>query len=308
MEILVTTRSCDEDSVSSLIRQGFTVSINRSGKTLNATQLKDLASNIGDVEAVIAGLELWDAAAMDFFPNLKVISRVGVGIDNVDTKAARDRSINVKTTENSVAPFVAEHTLALAFALLRRIPLLHSSVASKHWVSTQGESLMGKKIGVIGLGRIGRSVSALFSSIGCPVFSFDPHFGYSGMRAEHFPHVTFLNLEELLQTVDLLTLHTPLTDETRGMIGHHELLQLKRGSYLLNTARGGLVDEMALFRLLDDGHLAGAALDVFENEPYAGPLGSLENVVLTPHSSTNTKQARSKMFKEAIDNAQMEEK
>jgi len=245
--------------------------------------------------------DLMDASG----PQLKVISNYAVGFDNVDVKAATDRGIVVCNTPcEEVNEAVAEHTWALILSLSRRIVEADEAVrrgAYKGWEPDifVGTSLIGKTLGIVGLGRIGSMVARRARGYKMTVLynkrTPDP-------EIEKELEVIFASLGELLGKSDFVSLHVPLTDETRHMINHETLGKMKKGSYLINTARGSIVDEHALVEGLRSGHLAGAGLDVYDNEPNIDPeLIGMENVVLTPHIASATWEAREKMGQLAVD-------
>ena len=244
-----------------------------------------------------------DGEVMDAIgPSLKLISNYAVGFDNIDVKAASERGILVcNTPSDEVNEAVAEHTWALLLALTRRIVEANYATkngAYKGWEPDMflGSSLNNKTLGVIGLGRIGTMVSKKASGMGVNILytkrSPDP---------EADSNFKFVSMDELLSASDFVSLHVPLTDETRHMINHDTLSKMKVGSYLINTARGPIVDEHDLVDSLRSGHLAGAALDVFDNEPEINPeLIGMENVILTPHIASATHEARNKMGELAV--------
>jgi D-3-phosphoglycerate dehydrogenase len=231
---------------------------------------------------------------------LRAVSFTGAGVENfVDLDLATELGITVMNTPHYGDNAVAEHTLALLFALVRRIPKHHFNLVHGIWdQSEQGTELRGKTIGIIGFGGIGRRVAYLSSCLGMKVLCWtrkpDPGRG----------RVEFVSLEELLRQSDIISLHLALTPETRGIIGKKEIGLIKRGAYLINTARAELVDSEALIEALRTKHLAGAAFDVYEREPLPAdsPLLSLDNVVLTPHVGFNTPEATKRIIEIAVEN------
>jgi D-3-phosphoglycerate dehydrogenase len=224
--------------------------------------------------------------------SLRVVTRAGVGTDNIDVPAATERGIVVLNTPGPNAIAAAEHTLGLLLALLRRIPRADASLKAGRWERKAfvGHELYHKTLGVLGLGRIGREVATRARAFGMEVLAYDP---YVAPSVAESVGAHALPLDDLLARADVLTLHLPLQAETRGMIGARELARLKPGAYLVNCARGGLVDEAALAAALASGRLAGAALDVFEREPPTGsPLLGLDNVVATPHLAASSVEAQ----------------
>ncbi|MBS7247433.1 MAG: hydroxyacid dehydrogenase [Candidatus Jordarchaeales archaeon] len=224
---------------------------------------------------------------------LKLIARCGVGLDNVDLKAAEERGIRVINSPESSAISVAELTMGLILSLFRMIPLADRSMKEGKWLKKEleGTQLYGKTLGIIGFGRIGQAVAERALAFGARVIAYDVDKGKMAIAEKM--GVTFLSgpnsLEILLRNSDVVSLHIPLTEENKMIIGPRELELMKPGSYLINTSRGGLVDEKALYQALISGRIAGAALDVFEEEPPKNKdLISLPNVICTPHIGAST--------------------
>jgi D-3-phosphoglycerate dehydrogenase len=223
---------------------------------------------------------------------LQVIGRAGIGVDNVDVAAATERGVVVLNTPDANATSAAELTIAHMLALSRHLPQADRSVRAGEWQRTRymGDELSGKTIGIIGLGMIGRLVAQRAQGLRMQVCGYDPF-----VAPEVFKQigVESRDLDSLLASADYLSLHCVLSDKTRNLIGAPQLARMKPGACLINCARGGLVDEQALYESLKSGHLAGAALDVFVAEPpKASPLLELDNVVLTPHLGASTHQAQ----------------
>jgi D-3-phosphoglycerate dehydrogenase len=232
---------------------------------------------------------------------LRAIVRAGVGVDNIDVAAATRKGIVVMNTPGGNTISTAEHTLALLMALARHIPAADASVRQGKWERQRflGSQLAGKVLGIIGLGRIGREVARRAAGLDMKVLGYDPYL--SPERAAQLGVEAVAELEQLLPRCDFLTIHTPLTEETRDLLGAPQLALLKRGARLINCARGGIVNEAALVAALTSGHLAGAALDVFAQEPLPAdsPLLHLPNVVLTPHLGASTVEAQESVAREA---------
>ena len=223
---------------------------------------------------------------------LKVIGRAGVGIDNVDVDAATRRGIVVANAPESTVVSAAEHTIGLLVALARNIPQAHAALKQGRWERSSwgGVELDGKTLGIVGFGRIGQQVARRALGLGMRVVAYDPFVAEERFRelgVEHAPA-----LDDVLGAADFLTLHSPLTDETTGLIGSKAIAKMRDGARLVNAARGPLVDEDALAAAIRSGKLAGAALDVFASEPYAGPLLELDGVVVTPHLAASTAEAQ----------------
>ena len=225
-------------------------------------------------------------------PNLIIIGRAGIGIDNIDLDAASDNGIIVVNAPEGNILAAAEHTIAMTFAIARKIPQAHTSLNAGKWEKKNfiGLELNGKTAGIVGLGRVGQEVAKRFLSLGMDVVAFDPYI--SQERADQLG-ITLSDLSTCMIQADVLTIHTPLTSETKDLIGKEELKKLK-GGYLINCARGGIVNEPALAEAISNGVLAGAAIDVFSEEPVSpdNPLLGLQNVIVTPHLGASTEAAQ----------------
>ena len=232
--------------------------------------------------------ELMEAAT-----KLRVIGRAGVGVDNIDVPAATERGIVVMNAPDGNTITTAEHTIALLIALARRIPQANSSLKSGRWERKTfiGVELQGKTLGVVGLGRIGRTVAARARAFGMKIVAFDPFIAPEQARDLE---IELAPLNELFASADFITIHTPLTSDTRGVIGSEAFAQMKPGVRIINCARGGLVDEAALHDAIKSGIVAGAALDVFVQEPPPAdhPLLQLDEVIATPHLGASTTEAQ----------------
>jgi D-3-phosphoglycerate dehydrogenase len=233
------------------------------------------------------------ADLMDRVPALRVVGRAGVGVDNIDVPAATARGIVVMNAPDGNTITTAEHTIALLIALARRVPQANSSLKSGHWdrKSFVGVELQGKTLGVVGMGRIGRAVSTRARAFGMKILAFDPFLATEQARDLEIELAT---LADVFAGSDFLTVHTPLTAETRGIIGREAFARMKNGVRVINCARGGLVDEEALYDAIKSGIVAGAALDVFVQEPPAPdhPLLLLDEVIVTPHLGASTAEAQ----------------
>lgn len=260
---------------------------NTTGKPLSSRNLQALLPSI---DGYIAGLDEIDAVALSAADRLKVISRYGVGVDNVDLNAARAREIVVTNTPGANTVSVAELAIGLMLALIRRIPTAVESTRRGEWPRLSGVTLEGKTIGLLGFGAIGRQVAVRLAGFQCRVLAHDP-VADETFAAEHA--VTLVARDTLLAESDLVSLHLPLLPETRGLVDAAFLERLKPGAYLINTARGEIVDETALLAALRGGRLAGAALDAFSEEPPSAthPLLSLPQVLVTPHMGAHADSA-----------------
>lgn len=223
---------------------------------------------------------------------LRVIGRCGVGLDNIDVAAARERGVAVVSAAGASAVSVAELTLGLMISLARRIPEADASMRAGKWERSRfmGSELFGKTLGIIGLGNIGREVASRARAFGMSAIYFDP---YLPPGAAGAAPATAAPLQDLLETADIITIHIPLSDETRHMIGADAFGRMKAGAFLLNVSRGGIVDESALLAALRGGRLAGAALDVFESEPpERSDITSDPRVIVCPHIGASTREAQ----------------
>jgi D-3-phosphoglycerate dehydrogenase len=243
-----------------------------------------------------------DADILAATTQLKVIGRAGVGLDNVDIDAASLKGVVVMNTPGANTIATAEHTVAMLLALCRQIPRADASMRTSQWVRSQflGVQLYRKTLGIVGLGRVGAQIARRTRAFGMTVIAFDPYISDDVARELN---VTLVDLDELLACSDFITLHTALTPETRALIDTQAIARMKPGVYLVNCARGALVDEVALVDALRSGHVAGAALDVYSDEPPSpdSPLRALPNVVLTPHIAANTVEAQRDVGTQIVD-------
>jgi len=297
------TRKIPGENLKALTDLGHTVDVSPYDRPLEEEELVERVAGKDVLLTLLTDRidsDLMDAAG----PQLKIISNYAVGFDNIDIKAATDRGIVVTNTpSDEVNEAVAEHTWALILCLSRRI--VEADEATRRggyrgWEPDifMGKSLIGKTLGIVGLGRIGSMVAR--RAIG-----YNMTLLYNkrtpDVEAERKLGIQFVSLDELLAKSDYVTLHVPLTDETRGMMNTQSFSKMKQGSFLVNTARGPIVSEHDLVEALRSGHIAGAALDVFENEPDINPeLLGMQNVILTPHIASATWEARNKMGQQAI--------
>jgi len=237
---------------------------------------------------------------IDAAENLQLIVRGGVGIDNIDVKAAEDRSIIVKNTPGASTVAVAELTMALLLALVRKIPEADSSMKNVKWnkKALKGCELYQKTLGLIGSGRIGMAVAKRAQAFEMKVIAYDPYVDDSALIKMNIEPLHGLN--NLLERADIISLHLPRTKETTHLINRETIHRMKDGAILVNVARGGIVDEQALYEALKSGKLEGAAIDVWEKEPTGdSPLFELDNVVLTPHLGASTQEGQLRVGTEA---------
>ncbi len=256
----------------------------------------DLASEIGRYDALVVRSQTRvSAEVLDAAEQLKVIARAGIGLDNVDVEAATRKGVMVVNAPQSNIISAAEHTFALLLAQARHIPQADAALKHGSWdrASYEGVELAGKTLGVVGLGRVGSMVAQRAAAFGMRIIAHDPYVPRE--RAKEMGVELMPTLEALLVQADFVTIHLPRTPDTKGLIGERELSLMKEGARLVNTARGSIVDEEALAKALKDGRLAGAALDVFAEEPTTrSPLFEFDEVVVTPHLGASTVEAQDK--------------
>lgn len=254
---------------------------------LSADELRPL---MVDVDGAILGLDVCDETVIAAANRLRVISRYGIGVDNVDLDAASRRGIAVTNTPNTNHIAVAELTIGLVFALARDLPNTAASTRAGVWKRTTGWELTGKTLGLVGYGAIGREVARRAFGLGMRVLAYDPYWRGAWDQAEP------AELPALLAASKIVSLHCPLTPQTANLINRETLAQMQDGAVLINTARGGLVDEAALYEALRAGKLSGAAMDAFAHEPPQGsPLLELANFIATPHMGGTTIEAIERM-------------
>jgi D-3-phosphoglycerate dehydrogenase len=254
----------------------------------------DLVLALHDCQGLVVRSETKvTAELMAASPELRVIGRAGVGVDNIDVPAATARGIVVMNAPDGNTITTAEHTMALLIALARRVPQANSSLRAGRWERKNfiGVELQGKTLGIVGLGRIGRAVSSRARAFGMRIVAFDPFIAPDQARDLE---IEVAPLDEVFARADFLTVHTPLTAETRGIIGNEAFAKMKKGVRVINCARGGLIDEGALVEAIKSGVVAGAALDVFTQEPPPSdhPLLCLDEVIVTPHLGASTTEAQ----------------
>ena len=269
---------------------------NTTGKPLSSAQLQEM---LIDVDAMIAGLDEIDASALDAAPDLKIIARYGVGYNNVDLDKARERSIVVTNTPGANAAAVAELTIGLILNLLRPIIPAAQGVKNGEWPRFKGYSLEGKTVGLLGLGAIGKETAKRLVGFGCTLMAYDLY-PDEKFAAEFGLKMTLM--DDILAEADLISLHLPGTLETTNIVNEEFLAKMKPGSWLVNTARGDLIDENALIGALERGHLMGAALDVYSQEPPHdhSPLLSMDQVITTPHMGAHADSATNSMGRMAL--------
>ena len=297
--ILTTTSNFDVENnpvLQDLEARGFSVVVNPYKRRLTEDEATTLLTTHQPI-GMIAGVEPLTRAVLESAKGLRVISRCGTGMESVDRDAARDLGMAVRNTPEAPALAVAELTIGLILAASRRICRTDRALRDNHWEALTGSLLYGKTIGLIGYGHIGRRVAELARGFGTTAIVHDPH--VDEVDAE----VRMVPFETLLQEADIVSLHLPYSAGSHHLINRERLAMMKQGAILINAARGGLVDEVALAEALENGSLAGAGLDVYEEEPYGdGPLTEASNLVMTAHMGSYAREARRMMELEAAEN------
>ncbi|MGI9411949.1 MAG: hydroxyacid dehydrogenase [Hyphomicrobiaceae bacterium] len=298
MEKILITEFMDAESVD-LLRKEFDVTYNPD--LWNNRSELDVA--VGDCAALIVRNRTQvDSSLIELAANLKVVGRLGVGLDNIDTSACADRNIAVHPATGANANSVAEYVVAVALLLVRgRAYFASPQLTAGQWPREElgkGAELAGNTLGIIGLGSIGSTVARKARALDLEIIAHDP---YLPSDHDNWQLATKADIDGVLSAADIVTIHGPLSSETAGMIGAGEISRMKKGAILINTARGGIVDQSACATALRRGHLAGAALDVFDDEPITLDQGKvfsgIDNVILTPHISGVTREANSRVSK-----------
>lgn len=271
-------------------------SINSLGRRLIKEEIIELGSN---ASGIIAGVETYDKSVLEKLPHLKCISRAGVGIDNIDLNYAQDRNIKIMNTPDVVIRPVAELTLAMIFDLLRKTTYHTIKLKKGRWEKSAGNLLFGKTVGIVGTGRIGKAVAELLVKLGAKILAYDlvPDEIWAGQNS-----VKYVTFKSLLSSADIISLHISPSGDRSPLIGKEEIELMNKGVCIINTSRGEFIDEIALCDGLATGQVGSAGLDVFPVEPYSGKLTDFDNVVLTPHIATLTKESRLEMEIQATNN------
>jgi len=299
-KILISTSSFNVNAngyLDILQREGFEIDQNPYGRRLTESEVMELLHD--DVVGLIAGVEPLTQAVIVSAKKLKVISRCGIGMDSVDSVAAKKHEIQVYNTPGAPVDAVAELSIALILSLLRKVVEADRNIRQGGWKPLMGNLLSCQTVGVIGYGRIGKRVSQLLQAFGSKVIVFDEQ------EVPDEPGIEVYPMNDVLRQADIVTLHVPYSSSTHHLIDHEKISRMKSGAILINSSRGGVIDEQALLSALQSGALAGAGLDAFEEEPYQGPLLKLPQVVLTAHMGSYAKEARMNMENEAAKNLLM---
>lgn len=274
-----------------LRQEKIQIDINKRGRPFKESELLEI---IEDYDGVIVGVDPFTEAVIERGKRLKVIAKHGVGVDNIDIKTATKKGIYVTITPGANEQAVADHTFALILALVRKIHLADPLTREGKWPRLIGMEVWGKKLGVVGLGRIGKNVVKRAKGFNMQIYACDPVVDKA--FCERYK-VKIVDLETIFKESDIITLHAPLTESTRHLVNEKMLGLMKDSALLINTARGGLVDEEALFKALEEKKIGGAALDCFSKEPPDEnfSLFKLDNVIVTPHIASYTREANRNM-------------
>ncbi len=261
----------------------------------------ELAEMVADFDVIIAGTEQITVKVMDRASKLKMISRVGIGLDSVDLLAAKERGISVSYTPDAPAPAVAELTLGLMLSLLRSVHVSNSEMHDGRWRRLFGRRLAEVTIGIIGVGRIGTRVLNRTKAFGTPQILVNDVM--PNLKLDREFKLEWVSKETIYQRADIISLHLPLTHLTKNMIRKEQLLGMKEDAIIINTARGGIINEQDLYNVMLAGHLSGAAIDVFDFEPYTGQLSEIQRCILTAHMGSMSVDCRIRMEIEATEEA-----
>ena len=286
----------DSEPLEQLRASGFEVSLNPYGRKLSASEVVELA---GTAEGLVAGTEPLDREVLEQCTRLRAISRCGVGIDNVDLAGAEELGIAVACTESAHVDAVAELALAGILDLLRHVSTADRNLRAGHWSKPMGRLLRGRTVGIVGLGRTGRRLAELLAPFEVSLLASEPRPDLTFAEAHG---IELVALDRLLGESDIVTLHADIDMGSRHLIGPRELETMRSDGLLVNCARGSLIDEAALVAALGNNRLSGVYLDVFEDEPYSGPLTGFDRVLVTPHIGSYAVEGRVAMELEAVDN------
>jgi D-3-phosphoglycerate dehydrogenase len=300
MKILITPRSFasfSDKPLKMLSERDYKIERNNTGRPYEKEEMLKL---IRDIDGIIIGIDELSAEIIEEANALKVISKYGIGLDNIDINMATNKKIIVTSTPTANVDAVADLAFGLILSLARRIPEADKKTKSGKWEKIIGKSVWEKTLGVIGLGKIGRQVVKRAKGFEMNILAFDI---FEDKKFTQKYGIKYVDLEKLLRKSDYISIHIPLNDATRGMISYEELEKMKKDAFLINTSRGGIVDEEALYDALRINKLRGAALDVYNNEPLReSPLKELDNVIMTPHIGAYTEEAIENMSIQAAQN------
>jgi len=274
---------------------GIEYTINPFNRKINEDDLKKI---ISEYDGLIAGTEIISKEVIDLGKKLKIIARVGVGTDGVDLNYAKDKNIEVTYTPDAPGPAIAELTVGFMYSLLRSTHSSNIQIREGKWNRSIGRSFSDMTIGVIGAGRVGSKVIDLIDKIGCKNLIVSDVYHNENLREQY--GFVWATKQEIFKQADIITFHVPLTADANGMIKKEQLLSMKADVLIINTARGGIIDENDLYDVMQTGHIGGVAIDVFEQEPYSGPLINIDRCLLTPHIGSASRECRAKMELESV--------
>ena len=296
-DILITPSSygeCGSGPLDLIDSARLTYLLNPHRRRLSCAELIELAEGC---KWIIAGVEEYSTKVFKELPSLRIISRCGVGLDNIDLQKADELGISILNTPYGPTDAVAELAVGLVINILRKINLSDANIKMGKWTKFHGSLLRGKTVGIIGLGRIGKASAGLLSAFDTKIIFCDPN-----VEETTGADCSKVSLATLLGDSDIILIHASREGSAGYLIDRRELEAMKPGAYLVNLSRGGVVNEAALYESLANKRLAGAAVDVFENEPYSGELTKLDNIILTPHLGSYAREAKLKMEIDAVKN------
>ena len=293
---LSTFADSDNKPLALLKESGFDYYINSLGRRITEDEVLEMGVN---ATGIIAGLEPYTSDVLLQLKNLKCISRVGVGTDNIDNAYAKTKGIIIRNTPNVVIQPVVELTLTMILTLLRKATLHTNLIKLNKWERHVGNLLYGKTVGIIGTGRIGKRMSETLLLLGANIIAYDI---YPDLEWQKKLNVKYISRNDLYKNSDIISLHLSDSTQVKPVISKKEIEQMKDGVLIINTSRGQFIDEKDLFDGLTTEKVGGVGLDVYVNEPYNGDLINFDNVVLTPHIATLTKESRTEMEVEAVTN------
>tara|TARA_B110000444_G_scaffold90697_1_gene85713 strand:+ start:54756 stop:55727 length:972 start_codon:yes stop_codon:yes gene_type:complete len=298
-KILITTSSFADKSDKPILilkKNGLTFDTNKYKRKLSKDELINL---INDYDILIAGTEIIDKEVISCATNLKLICRVGVGYENIDLRASKNKGIKITYTPDSPAPAIAELTTGMMLSLLRHTHVSNLLMRDKKWYRFLGRRITEVTIGIIGAGRIGTEVIRMLSNLKVKKILVSDI--KKDVDLSNFNNVFWSNNDEIYKNADIISLHLPLNSTTQNMISKKELKLMKKEAILINTSRGSIVNEKDLLEVLESGHLESVGIDVFDEEPYKGPLINIERCLLTSHIGSLSEDCRIKMEVEAVE-------
>lgn len=298
-KVLITTIPFGDpnpNSLEALNKAGINYTINPFNRKITESDLKEI---ISDYDGLIAGTETISKEVLDQAPNLKIIARVGVGTDGVDLNYAKSKNIKITYTPDAPGPAIAELAIGFMYSLLRSTHSANLQIRDGKWNRSIGRSFSDMTIGIIGAGRVGSKVIDLVNKIGCKELLVSDIYHNEILKEQY--GFEWATKERVFQEADIITFHVPLTADAKGMVKKEQLLLMKEDVLLINTARGGIIDEDDLYSVMQTGHIGGVAIDVFDQEPYAGPLINIDRCLLTPHIGSASRDCRAKMELESVE-------